>query len=669
MKKVSMNKVYFIPVIVLSVFLIWIFFQLSGLKNMLLDSKKNGVKDVVLSATSIIKEYKELAKNGKISEDDAKKLAKRAVSSIRFQNGKNYIFIYKEKGKMLVHPKTKLIGKNIINMKDKKGNLFLQDMREKANNGGGSSSYYWTKKDSTIPEEKVSFAKKVDDWNWIVGAGVYLSDINKIYSSKRNSAIIGFSFAAILTFILSFFIIANLKNATNSILNTIKGFVDKVKEGEFDSEEIRTNAVGDFAPVFEAIAQMVDIFDEVTLKIGSTLENISVGKIPDKLNNSYLGRFKELENSTNTLIKANKAIIKISKTIADGDLTEEVRLRSNDDVLFQSLEKMRLSLKDLIGKTKEYVSSLATSGEELTVITQDLSKSGQNLAEQSGNVATMSEEMSSNINSIVATSEEISININEISNNVTGMKESVEKTGENIGELGEAINEVSQNANHSAKISKQAKDKVIESISVMDALGNAAQEIGKITDLIKDIAGQTNLLALNATIEAASAGEAGKGFAVVANEIKELARESSKAAENIADEIAGIQGKINEAVNSTNEINQIIDTVDSKVREIDTTVKEKAVISAEQINSAIQNNISEIESVNRVVNEISVALSDLAKRTGESAKVSNEVAEYMMGIKQTSDEQSSSTQQVGNTAQNVAKLAGDLENSIKRFSI
>ena len=151
----------------------------------------------------------------------------------------------------------------------------------------------------------------------------------------------------------------------------------------------------------------------------------------------------------------------------------------------------------------------------------------------------------------------------------------------------------------------------------MSKLGDSSAEIGQIIKVITSIAQQTNLLALNATIEAARAGEAGKGFAVVANEVKELAKETARATEDISQKIEAIQADTGDAVDAIGSISTIIDQINDIQNTIASAVEEQAVTTAE-----IGRNVSE---ASRGSTEIAENISSVAGAAGSTAEGATEV--------------------------------------------
>ncbi len=154
-------------------------------------------------------------------------------------------------------------------------------------------------------------------------------------------------------------------------------------------------------------------------------------------------------------------------------------------------------------------------------------------------------------------------------------QENVDLVSSSVDELVRSSREIGERVEESTQIASQAVDQVNQTNEQIQGLSQAADKIGDVVNLIQDIAEQTNLLALNATIEAARAGEAGKGFAVVANEVKNLANQTSKATEDIANQIKGIQSATNDAVSAVENIGSTIRNIDEIATRVASAVEEQ----------------------------------------------------------------------------------------------
>jgi methyl-accepting chemotaxis protein len=239
--------------------------------------------------------------------------------------------------------------------------------------------------------------------------------------------------------------------------------------------------------------------------------------------------------------------------------------------------KTRTGMAGLLTTISETAVTIAASAEELTVVSQQLTSNASDTAQQASSATTTSEQVSANVNVVAASSEEMMASIREISKSAT----------------------------EAARVAKAAVTIAETTNQTIHQLGASSSEIGKVIKVITSIAQQTNLLALNATIEAARAGEAGKGFAVVANEVKELAKETARATEEIGQKIEAIQTDTQAAVKAIGEVSQIITQVNDISNVIASAVEEQTATTTE-----IGRNVTEAA---MGTNEIASSISGVAK--------------------------------------------------------
>jgi methyl-accepting chemotaxis protein len=264
----------------------------------------------------------------------------------------------------------------------------------------------------------------------------------------------------------------------------------------------------------------------------------------------------------------------------------------------------RTELQRLVSSVAANANGLASSAEELNAVSTELSANAEETAAQSNVVSAASEQVSKNMQTVA--------------------------TG--IEEMGASIREIAGNANQAAKVALDAVKVAEVTNSTIAKLGESSVEIGKVIKVITSIAEQTNLLALNATIEAARAGEAGKGFAVVANEVKELAKETAKATEEIGQKIDAIQHDTRGAVDAIKQIGQVI----GQINDISNTIA------------------SAVEEQTATTNEISRNVSEAAKGSGEIAHNITSVARAA----QCTTQGANNTQQA---AGELARMAAELQ--------
>ncbi|CAE7497075.1 pctC, partial [Symbiodinium sp. CCMP2456] len=223
-----------------------------------------------------------------------------------------------------------------------------------------------------------------------------------------------------------------------------------------------------------------------------------------------------------------------------------------------------------------------------------------------------------------------------------------------IDEMTTTISEIAKHAETSAGVADKATRIADDSNNKISHLGTAADEIGRVIEVIEDIAEQTNLLALNATIEAARAGEAGKGFAVVATEVKELAKQTSSATDDIRKRIEHIQSSTQDAVSSISEISEVVNSVNELARTIASAVEEQS-ITTKQISQDIAETASAAEVVSRGVDESATASSEITQNICEVDRVLSETVQGAEMSQQSGEE--------------LARLADSLKKVVSRFNI
>ena len=188
----------------------------------------------------------------------------------------------------------------------------------------------------------------------------------------------------------------------------------------------------------------------------------------------------------------------------------------------------------------------------------------------------------------------------------------------------------------------------------VDRLGVDAQEINRVTEVITEISEQTNLLALNATIEAARAGEAGKGFAVVANEIKELAKQTALATQDIKQKVGGIRSSTDSTVAQIKKISKVIGLVHDVVGTIVSAVEEQAAATRE---------------IAQNVNQASQGIQEVNVNVSQSSSVAGGISSEIAGVNQTAEEMATSSSQVRVSAHDLQTLAGRLGQIVGRYQL
>lgn len=362
--------------------------------------------------------------------------------------------------------------------------------------------------------------------------------------------------------------------------------------------------------------------------------------------------------------------VSFTKDISAGDFSRTLEISNKDEIgeLALSLNMMTSNLSKMLKDLTVGIEILFSSSSELSTISCEMSVGAEETTAIANTVAVSTEQISTTINSIASASEEMSVNIQSISSTAEEMSQNMNSVASSIEEMSVSVRNIAQNSQDGAKVSSDAMEKSKNATSVMAVLGDAAKEIGKVTLLIKRIAEQTNLLALNATIEAASAGDAGRGFAVVANEIKELARQSSQAAEDIARRIEGVQKNTSESVQAIEMMANIIRNMNELSLIIMRTVEQQTITTNDISANVQQLNIGS-RNIASAIAEIAKGSNDMSRNAGEAAKAANEVANNIQGVSQAANDSSTAASRVNMSAGELEKIASDIRNMVSKFKI
>ncbi|QDG75088.1 methyl-accepting chemotaxis protein [Labrenzia sp. PHM005] len=528
--------------------------SLNSLYSAMFEERIAKIEDISNSAVSIAAYYHGQETTGAMSREDAQAAAKAAIGAIRFE-GNNYVFAYNYNGINLVHPKASLVGTNMMDFKDKTGVRIIAELTSKAKAGGGSVLYYWPRANSEVPVAKYGWGADFSPWNWWVGTGVYMDDLDAAYWNAAMVIIalglVGAAIAISIAVIAVRATVRPLKQLTNSMNRLAEGEIGIDIEGAGRGDEI-----GQMASAMEIFVQ----------------------------NETERRNLEQQQNA------------------------------SQEDAARKGAEIQQLS-GEFDQQIMEMMSTIDSSVQNLQSASADMTGVAAQTTEQSGFVSNASSQASHNVETVAAAAEELSASVSEISRQVQsssqiaakaaseaeatnqrmdGLSESAGRIGEVVtliqaiaeqtnllalnatieaaraGEAGKGFAVVASEVKELATQTSKATEEISSQITaIQDETGHAASAISSVTEIINNMNEIASSIASSveeqgvATQEiATNATEASRSTVEVTTSIESVA----SAAENTKDTAGNVEASAQQLEQNAGMLRDQVATFLSEVR-------------------------------------------------------------------------------------------------------
>lgn len=627
-------------------------------KSAMLEDRKVKTRHLVESAHTLVQHYQGLEKSASLDRAAAQAAAMQAVKALRYES-KDYFWIH-DLGvpipTMLMHPTvpglngkvldapvfnsatTKQSGVQgpVLRTADGKQNIFVAFNEVVSQAGEGFVTYNWSKPKAgggSTEElyEKLSYVKKIDDWNWVIGSGIYIDDLDALFwQLVARYAII----VLVVMLVISFIIRWQLSSII-APLQALRAMVVSVQESADFSRRIDVSSQDEVGQTAIAFNQLMQAQQLAIGEVNSVVRAIAAGDFSQRVQASLRGDLAIMKEAVNasaqSVDQTMQALQAVMKALYNGDFDQRMspqvqgELRAAVDNAMQAMQ----TLIDDVGQVMNAVAQGDMRGRITAEARGDLASLKNHINDSLDAVSHTLRTIHQNTRQVAAASNEASQAISQISDGAQNQMHAIGQLANAVRETATSVSDVSRNTESASARSRESmalvqsgREKMSTMVEVVNGIAANSEKINKITEVIEGIANKTNLLSLNAAIEAARAGEHGKGFSVVAEEVGKLAASSADSTQEISQLVQQAVNEARRAVETVQQVSLDMQQIERSAYEAD-GMMQRISAALEQQSSAVQSINNNMASLNTIAESNASASEEITATVIELSRIAD----------------------------------------------